>query len=644
MRIRRHMITRRLTLLLIAVCTFWFLPHKNPRALAATGDGVRLNLTLREILESDPPETTIVDTLGVSVPFDHESTLRIGNVVIYVTAKQPANSDQSSHVRLSYFLYTTGPTPDQRSDDALVEFGTPLVVESLRGKGKSIYRLLMVPHPAPAPMGVIVQADTALKDAVSGMYFLFHVDSRSRAGFHFLELSRSLDLDYSSLRDSFGITEPGRIDYRFVEGPTADIPLDPRFDCAIDPSRNSIVARYDQGYSGVDAAAPFLLTLYRTWGYAPELLARGASEYLSPSDYEVIADRDSGRTIPLDSLAQTYTFKRQPFPASVHHAASFVRWLISSRSVAKFREVYSRSTDLSVERALWSVYGKTLKELETEWVAYLKKRDFRPAELYRWALRAAGYHRYGEHYNLLSRAIKSADTIPASIYESMGRAAAQLGRWPEAVQYFLGSFKARPNDAASISLLAEALWANGQPNDAEFHLRRLISIDSTAARAYLVLGDIQQLQQRHDSAAALWRLGLANRSDGPLAIDLLLRLVSYERRRAPDSARAHIRRAGEYAQEFFETSHGDLSSLIRCGEAFLAADSTEHALAYLHLAAYAADAPEDLGRVYVDIGNCYDLAGKRQDAVKAYRTVFEIPATHYDARMAQYYINHIYKH
>lgn len=645
MRFRKPLISVPAALCLFALFGLLPLPCGSARVHANTAqDGVRLNLTLREILQSDPPETTIVDTLGASIALEHETTLRLGHIVLYITARKPAKIEEPAQIHLNYLLFTTGPATDQRGDEALVEYGTPMVVDGLKGKGKSTYRLLIVPHHSDAPAGTIVRADTLNKERLSAIYFLFHVDSRSRAGFHFLELSQTLDADYLSLRDTFGIMEPGRIDYRFVEGPAADIPLDPRFDFAIDPSRNSIVARYDRDRSGVDADAPLLLALYRTWGYTPELLARGAAEYFSPSDYEVIADRDSGCVIPLDSLARTYTFKRQPFPASLHHAASFTRWLITSQGMQKFREVYSRSTDLSIERALWSVYGRTLKELESDWLSYLKKRRFNPTELYRWSLRAAGYHRYTEHYNLLAGAVKTADTVPPKIYEAMGRAAAQLGRWPEAVRYFLASFKSRPNDPAAIALLAEALWANGQPYDAEFHLRRLLTIDSTTARAYLVLGEIQQLQQRRDSAAALWRQGLANRKGGPAAIDLLLRLAQHERRRAPDSARAHLHLAWDYAEQFLEMSHGDLASLIRYGEALMANDSTEAALEYLNLAAYATDAPQDLGRLYLAIGQCHDLAGKRQDAVNSYRAVFSVLAQHYDAEMARYYINHIYKH
>jgi tetratricopeptide (TPR) repeat protein len=627
---------------LAVMIAVWHVPGS--AAVADSAGGVRLNLTMREILQSDPPETTIVDTLGVSLAFERETTLRIGNAVLYITARPVGGPDGPSAVRLMYALFVTGPVPDQRTDAVLIEYGAPLVVDEIRGKGKSLYRLLIVPHPAPAPAGEFMPADSIRENIIPSTYYLFHLNPRSRAMSHFRELSGALQSEFENARDEFGITEPGRADYYIFEGPCADVPLDPRFDFAVDPSRNRIVARYDREYSGVEGQASLLLMLYRSWGYAPEFLALGAAGYLTSADFDVMNDRDGGRVIPLDSLAQTFTFKRQPFPASLHHAASFVHWLISSRGMAAFHDAYSRATDLSLERALWSVYGKTLKELETEWLAYLKQRRFSPAELYRWAGRAAAYHRYTEYYDLLRRVAAGGDSIPTGINLELGLAAGQLGRWSDAVTYLAASFKMRPNDPNSISLLAEALWANGQVRDAEYHLRQLAAIDSTDARACLLLGDIQQLQRRNDSAAALWRRGLAVPDPGPVAVDLLLRLGNYERRRSPDSSRAHLMRAKMLADRLLVSSGADPLSLIRCGEALLAADSTDMALSYLHLASSVADSPQETGRICIAVGQCHDLARRRQEAVRAYEYVFRIPSAYYDSEMAKYYINHIFKH
>jgi tetratricopeptide (TPR) repeat protein len=200
-----------------------------------------------------------------------------------------------------------------------------------------------------------------------------------------------------------------------------------------------------------------------------------------------------------------------------------------------------------------------------------------------------------------------------------------------------------PNEPRAISLLAEALWANGQVPDAEYNLRRLVSIDSANASAYLLLGDIQQLQRRSDSAAAFWSKGLTDPKPGPIAIDLLIRLGNRERHRSPDSSRAHLARARNYADRLLLSSRAQSMTMIRYGEALMATDSTELALSYFRFAAYVADSPQELGRIYLGIGQCQDLARRRQEAIKAYEYVFKIPATYYDSETAKYYVNHVYK-
>lgn len=604
-------------------------------------DGIRLNITMREILQSDPPETTIVDTLGARLAFGQETTLRVGNSVIYVTAR----SADSARCKIEYGLFAPGPIPYQQTGAATIEYGVPLFIDGIRGKGKSVYRVLLVPHPARFPLlGISLPGDSSDWDVVTSVYYLFHVAPQSLAAFRFPGLQSILDHDYESAKDIFGFRPTDRPHYYFVEGLCADVPLDPRFDFAVDPSRDRIVARYDHAYTGVDAQAMLLLKLYRWWGYAPELLAIGASAYPSFSDFEVINDRDSGRAIALDSLAQTLWFKRQPFPASMHHAASFVRWLINTHDRNMFHDLYAKATDLSLPRAFWSVYGKTLKELEADWLAYLKTRRFAPGEFYLQAERAAAYRRYAEYYDLLLRAVRGDSDVVPRAYRELGLAAAQLGRWSESVDHFVQFLRRGPDDPPAINLLAEALWARGMTSDAEHHMKRLMAIDTTDARPYLLLGDMQQRQLRSDSATSLWRQGLRRAQPGPVALELYLRLGEGERFRHPDTAAAYFHRALAIARRLLEARGGEPLTIIRAGESYLQLDSIDIALEHFSLAADVCDSPQELGRIYLDVGRAHDLAHRRKDAVRAYELVFKLPATYNDHETARYYINHIYRH
>jgi tetratricopeptide (TPR) repeat protein len=605
--------------------------------------GIRLDITMREIANTDPPESEIIDTLSARVIFGLETTLRVGNAVVYVTA-EPAGE---SAVSLQYALFVTGPLSDQHVDEAVVEFAVPLIIDGIKGKGKSSYRMLIVPHPAiEIPEGNRMPTEESRWEVIPSAFYHFYLAGDSRAMFHFPEFRNALEYEFEAVRDTFDFKSPGKVNYYFFEGNCTDFAFDSRFDFAVDPSRNRIIARYDRYYTGVDVQATLLVNFYRWWGYAPELLAIGASGYLSFADYYVLADRANGQAIPLSALARTLDFKRQPFPASYHHAASFVRWLMVTNGHAEFRDLYDKSTDLSLERALWSVYEKTLGELETEWLAYLENRKFDVAEYYTFAKRAAAYHNYGEHSDLLRPSVARADSIPDFVNRELALAAAQLGHWDEAMKYLRTLVTHVPDDLAARNLYAEALWAYGDTNACHYQLLRLTEKDPSDARPYILLGDLQEAWRRIDSAAALWRYGLEkSEGSGPVALELLLRLGRYERRhKHADSARTLFTLALQNAYRLMKKTSAGTRAMVRLGESLMEMDSTVSARPYLEIAAYVADAPQELGRSYLNIGRCLDLDRQREQALAAYETVLALRSTQYDAAAAHHYVNNIYEH
>ena len=619
-------------------------PTMSPeQAKADKLNGVTLDITMREVAQTDPPESEIIDTLNVLVAFDLETTLRVGNAVVYVTAKRAGESS----VRLQYALFVTGPWPDQHVDEALVDFGVPLLIDNIRGKGKSTYRMLIVPQPAAEPpVGRPMPTEASGWPLIPSTWYLFYLAKDSRAMYHFPEFRNTLEYEFEAVRDSLEFKSPGRMNYYFFEGNCTDFVFDTRFDFAIDPSRNRIVARHDREYTGVDVQAALLLNICRWWGYAPELLAVGASGLSSFADYHVLTDRANGQSIPLSALRRTLDFKRQPYPAAYHHAASFVRWLMTTYGRAEFQDLYSKATDLSFERALWSVYEKTLGELEAEWLAYLAARKFSVPEYYIFAKRAAAYHNYTEYYGLLTRAAELADSIPDFVNRELGLAAAQLGRWDESLAYFRALVSLAPADLSARSLLSEALWAHGDTNGCQYQLLRLAESDTSDARPYVLLGDLQMAWRRLDSAAALWEYGLRKTDGlGPAALEFQLRLGRHERsHRRLDSARVLFTQALRNAYQIVGETSASTLALIRLAETLLELDSTAVARPYLEIAAYVADSPQELGRTYLDSGRCHDLNGRRDEALKAYEAVLQLPSTQYDRAAARHYINNIYDH
>ncbi|MBD3297321.1 MAG: hypothetical protein GF341_01605, partial [candidate division Zixibacteria bacterium] len=211
----------------------------------AAPQAAHLELLLRETVHAEPEESEIVDSTSALIEFDLETTLRVGNQVLYITVT-PADDGR---VELHYSLFVTGSIPDQRSDRHRVEYGTPLILDDIKGKGKSTYRLLITPTPSDSvPDGIILPSEGGEWTVTPSAYYQFRMSRRSLAQFHFAELRNALEYEYEAVKDSLDLDVPGKVDYFFVDGPSRDVPLDPRFDYQVDPSRNRIVARHDPQY------------------------------------------------------------------------------------------------------------------------------------------------------------------------------------------------------------------------------------------------------------------------------------------------------------------------------------------------------------------------------------------------------------
>lgn len=604
-------------------------------------EGLQIDIVVWEILASDPPEADIIDTMSAVIHFGLETTLRAGNAVLYLTA----TTVNDRAVRLEYALYVPGPVPDQRVDVTVLEYDVPLIVEDVKGKGKSSYRYVLAVSPADAPPTGVelpkVDGEWLVNPSAN---FLFRLHPHSLGVFHYLSLRRALDHDWEAIRDTFGLTAPGKTDFYFVEGLCQDVILDPRFDFAVDPSRNRIVARYDHQFTGVDIRAMLLTQLLRWWGYAPELLSIGASGFNTLADYSVLKDQAAGHSIPLERLARTLDFKRQPPAVADHHAISFCHWLIKTHGRSAFRDAYTRATDLSLERALWSVYGKTLAELEADWRAYLSRRKFSAIELYMHAIRAAGYRDYRLYYELLTESVARADTIPARIYRDLSLAAGQLGRWDDCARHARNAVALVPGEMSLRKLLGEALWAVGDTSGAEYQARVVLRTDPSDPGGYLLMGDVQTARRRLDSALTLWDAGLKRTGgSGVTHFELCLRVGRMLReRRNADSARVLFLSALTSAHQMLASNPHDPLGLARVGEAYAESDSVESALAYLDIAAYAADAPQDISRIALARGRALDLAGRRTEALESYEYVLSINAPNYDVAEARKYLNRVY--
>jgi hypothetical protein len=85
--------------------------------------------------------------------------------------------------------------------------------------------------------------------------------------------------------------------------------------------------------------------------------------------------RAQGTLIPIARLAETRSFRSFDPNLTYPEAGSFVRFLVDRSGLAPMRQVYAalRANDAAdlIERAVTAAYGRSLSELEAEWLVFL---------------------------------------------------------------------------------------------------------------------------------------------------------------------------------------------------------------------------------------------------------------------------------
>lgn len=612
-----------------------------PTASGHAANGIMLDVVVHEMLAADPPETAVIDSVSYPVYFDRMTTLRAGNVVVDVLARPNANGS----IALSGSFFVSGPLPGNKSDEADVMPGAALIVSDIRGKGKSAYRVRLIPHPSDLPSDTLAVSDDSLQwEPMYALHAQYMLPKGVLPPMQFLPVRGVLDYELAGILDTFDIEPSGRLLVYLAPGKLAGWPVEPEYGYAIDQSRYRLVTDHSPMNPRIRTRALLLAACYRVWGYAPHLLASGFAGYADFSDYDAKNDHAAGHRIPLDSLARTIDFKRYDRRVADHHAESFVAWLINSYGTPRFKDLYERATDLSIHRAIWSVYGFTLGELEKQWLDYLSKRKFYREEFDYFAKSAAAFHDFESHLALLQEAAKLESPYQQDALRDIGIAAGQLGLWNEAVMSFERLLAEYPDEKQGRWFLAEAQRGAGNDDAAWRTYSDLLKTDPSDPQTFLRMGEIQWEKRRVDSAATLWRKGLSC-GPGPMAgAELCIRMGHYfqERKNGRDSAETYFSAAKRAVSPQIMNNPTNATAWAITAEALLGIDSVVSALEHLAVGKEVADSPVDIGRIRLLRGQCFDKLDRRSDAVAEYDAIIAGPSEAPVVRLARKYINRAY--
>jgi len=163
--------------------------------------------------------------------------------------------------------------------------------------------------------------------------------------------------------------------------PVRSVIWDKRFHVMVDPTRSSVFMIYTTSFNSADPVAMIQAGIYRHYGYAPPFLAEGMAGYLSFPAYDAKQLKKNKKLAPLDSLLGTYYYVNADPHTTDISAASFCKYLIDQYKVDQFLVWYRKADDLNARQTLSETFGKSVSELESDWLDYLDTLTFQRASL-----------------------------------------------------------------------------------------------------------------------------------------------------------------------------------------------------------------------------------------------------------------------
>ena len=623
--------------MVVAVVAGLLVPTPLPAA-----PGAIVDIRVKEFVAANPPVSEWVDSNLVRLPDAVEVYAWQGNFGINLLA----SSIDSGGITLQYRLATLGVNVSQRSGVVDIEWGVPVIIDSIPGKGKSYYRALITPHPA----DITTPCLDDVGDPVSwpndpSAYFDFYYVKNSLADAHWNMLRDFIEREYKTVHEKFNLDYPGKINFFFCPCAPENTDFEEGLGFAVDPGRFAGLAIYHQEANGVDPQITNLLKFYRWWGFAPRFLVWGLSGYTDFADHYAKEYLKEGRILPFDSLVISGDFRRADPLVAYYEAASFAHFLIDSIGIPAFHDLYERSTDLSLKPAFLAVTGKTIDYWERLWREYLGSRLIRYPEYIYFAHRAEAINRPTEHLELLRLGVADiGDSVTPALLQEMATATYGLGDYAEAFEWFKKLAATDMQSGEYLQYCGNAAVVMGQLHEAYSYFERAASLDTSLSAAYLSMGEVMELRGYPDSALTLWRTGLNRGQSIPVYVELLIHLAYYERLTgAEDSSMAKLTMARNSTARLLGQYPDHPRYLLRMAEILTEMDQPDSALTYFATAEFFESRPFYLARIHLGAGKAEDLAGRRKNAVAQYEKVFEVQAGYLERMQARKYLNRIYR-
>ena len=592
----------------------------------------QIGLNLKEGIKGDSLSFKTIDEREIEVKEGITSTLFMGNFSLNLSFQEI----DSLSLKLNLNLFTLAPEMEKIFNDFLIGMGHTYSIKDIKLKKGRVFNLELTPKRYVEKEDL---CDYHLTDSLwlynKSVHFAFTYMENSLADFFWSMNKSYLELDYKKVRNFFKFSYPQtlKIDYFICPCQIPEAIWDQRLNLSLDPNKHKIYVLFDKEKESVDFPGPLLLLLYEFWRYAPALIVEGTSGYFGISHYYAKKLKVKDSLIPLSDLKISSDYRKAPVNIAFPEASSFIKFLIDSYNMDNFKRFYSQVTDLSFDSTFKEVYSKTPAQMEKEWLSFLDRYEPNEDELESVADRKLNYRYYAEGADLLEDLLnfygsssKREDIL--RVLDKLGGAYSSSGDYKEGEKIYKQMSIIDSLNPGNHFILGNLFYLQGEKDSARAEYHQAISLDSNYSapqiklgELYLDEGDLNKAKESFEKAKKF----------NPATLDWveiysgLSKVYSLEKDTI--KTRESLYSVLQYSDYYLSTKGTAYAfPYLKIGEAYLSLGAIDSSFVPLKTAELLEDRPAYLGRIFLKLGEAYELKGDRKSAKDYYQQVLNIPS------------------
>ncbi len=592
--------------------------------------GVLLNVRVEEGIPADSTSFELIDQREVRLLNGVETASFQANF----TLSTAATVLDGENVILTLSLITLAPKPKTILREVLAENNKTFLLGEVKVKLKEgrVFRVYLTPKITDV-IEPKCDLDTRDKesedwDELPSAHFFFRYILNSLADLHWAKIKGHAESEYRRFREIFGFTQPAmdRMEYFLLPCRANEVVWDDRFDIGLDPVKNKIYAVYNLFERSLDSPGVGFLLFYRLWGYAPPMLAEGAGGYFSLSHHFTQKLIASQRWVSLKKLKITRDYRKQPKDVAFWESCSFVRFLVKTYRLDKFKLLYNKATDLTLDQAIQEVYQKSLTTLEEEWLSFLEGYRDTITDFYYLASVKMNNRHYDETIELYQDMFDLYGRVPG-ILRSLAYVYYLKGDYDQSERFYHEVLSGDTLNLEYLHILGNIKGLQGEYDEAKSYYLKVISLDSTYVETYLKLAKLEIVNR--DLLSAKEHLeeaqGLETKTQAKTEIYSALGTV-YKKLGEAEKAQEIFQRALFHARRFVFEFSDSPTPYLKLGEAFFNVGEVDSAINFFQIAEFLEDRPVYRGRVLLALGKAYQQKDDRSKAKLYFQEVLNLPS------------------